>query len=140
MPAKPPVVVEMEWTRELEFLAHITKYGHQLVLDSSAKAGGSPVDLMMTALCGCIAMDVAYTLTKGRHEYRSMHTRLIAQRSAEIPHRVTAATIHFTIAGTAPAAAVQRAIQLSHDKYCSVSNSLRTDIDFRTSFEVKGRA
>jgi putative redox protein len=136
MPPKPPVVVEMEWTRELEFLAHITKHGHELVLDSSAKAGGSPVDLLAAALCGCMAMDVAYTLTRGRHLYRALRTRLVAQRSPELPHRMTAATIHFVISGDVPGAAVERAIQLSHEKYCSVWHSMRQDIELQVTFDV----
>ncbi len=126
----------MEWTRELEFLAHITKHGHKLVLDSSAQAGGSPVDLLAAALCGCLAMDVAYTLTRGRHPYSALRTRLVADRSPDVPHRITAATIHFTIQGSVPGAAVERAIQLSHDKYCSVWHSMRQDIDLRVTFDL----
>jgi putative redox protein len=127
----------MEWTRELEFLAHISKHAHPLVLDSSATAGGSPVDLLAASLAGCMAMDVAYTLKKGRHSFTALRTRLVARRSADVPHRMTGVAIHFAIGGSVPPAAVERAIQLSHEKYCSVWHSMRQDIELEVTFDVK---
>jgi putative redox protein len=58
------------------------------------------------------------------------------ERSDEPPRRYTAIHLHFTITGDVEQNAVERAITLSREKYCSVSNSLRQDIDFRTTFTV----
>jgi putative redox protein len=84
-----------------------------------------------------MAMDVAYMLTKGRHAYRSLKTRLVADRAPDVPHRITAITIHFEVNGTVPSDAVDRAVQLSRDKYCSVWHSMRQDIEFQVSFAVR---
>src|SRR4051794_35669100 len=97
MAPKPPVVVEMDWTGELAFSAHVGKTS--LALDSSGRTGGSPVDLLATALTGCMAMDLAYILTKGRYTFRTLRTRLVAERAPDVPHRITAVTLHFTIEG-----------------------------------------
>ena len=134
MALKPPVVVEMEWSGELAFSAHVGKTS--LVLDSSGATGGSPVDLLATALTGCMAMDLAFILTKGRYTYRALRTRLVAERAPDVPHRITAVALHFTIDGDVPADAVSRGLQLSREKYCSVWHSMRQDIDLQVTFDL----
>jgi uncharacterized OsmC-like protein len=74
--------------------------------------------------------------SKGRHDLKSLEARLVAQRREEPPRRFVSFTLHFALIGNVPAHAVERAIQLSRDKYCSVWHSLRQDIDLLTSFEV----
>ena len=59
-----------------------------------------------------------------------------AERAQEDPHRITAVAIDFTVTGNVPKEQVQRAIDLSHDKYCSVWHSMRQDIPFTTTFSV----
>jgi len=62
--------------------------------------------------------------------------RLSAERAPEDPHRITAVTIDFVVTGNVPKDQVQRAIDLSHEKYCSVWHSMRQDIAFTTTFSV----
>ena len=62
--------------------------------------------------------------------------RLVARRADTEPHRIVAADLRFTVSGAVPADKVERAIALSHEKYCSVWHSLQPDIAFTTSFEV----
>jgi putative redox protein len=143
---KPPVIIDLDWNGRLQFTAHTGKT--TFVLDSSGVAGPSPVDSLAAALAGCMAMDVAHILTKGRHAFRSLRVRLVAERAPDDPHRILGVTLHFAIApqseplagGAAPAPlsepAVERAISLSHDKYCSVWHSLRQDIAFQVTFDV----
>jgi putative redox protein len=88
------------------------------------------------ALAGCMATDVAYMLTKGRHPLRGLRAHLVADRSPEDPHRFVRMTLHITVEGDVPADAVDRAIALSREKYCSVWHSLNHDIDFQVTCDV----
>lgn len=134
MAAKPPAVVELVWTGRLEFAANLSKTA--LVIDSGATAGPSPVELLTAGLAGCMAVDLVHILTRGRHAFRSLAARLVAQRAPDTPHRLTSVALHFALTGPVPHEAVARAIELSRDKYCSVWHSLREDIDLRVSFDV----
>jgi putative redox protein len=83
-----------------------------------------------------MGMDVVYILQKGRVELRGLKVALVAERAQEDPHRVTAVTIDFTVTGAATRDQVQRAIDLSHEKYCSVWHSLRQDIALTTRLSI----
>ena len=107
-----------------------------MVLDSAGQAGPSPVQALAFALAGCMGMDVVHILRKGRHALRGLRVALTAERAQEDPHRVTAVSIDFTVAGAVPKEQVQRAIDLSHEKYCSVWHSMRQDITVETRFSV----
>jgi putative redox protein len=131
---KPPTVVDLVWTSRLEFSARTERA--EMILDSAGAAGPSPVDALCAALAGCMAMDLAHILSKGRHGFTAMAARLVAQRAQDHPHRILSATLHFAIAGNVPVAAVERAIALSHEKYCSVWHSLRQDILLQVTFAV----
>ncbi|HUR32608.1 MAG TPA: OsmC family protein [Vicinamibacterales bacterium] len=134
MAPKPPTVVDLVWTGRLEFGATVAKTA--LVIDSSGIAGPSPVEMLGAALAGCMAVDLAHILTRGRHTFRALRSKLTAQRSQNEPHRFTAVTLHFTIEGPVPQDAIARAIQLSRDKYCSVWHSMRADIELQVTFDL----
>jgi putative redox protein len=131
---KPPTIVDLVWTGRLEFSASLAKTN--LVVDSSGTSGPSPVELLGTALAGCMAIDLAYILTRGRHVFRTLTARLVGQRAPAEPHRLTSVTLHFIIEGDVPREAVSRAIGLSREKYCSVWHSLRQDIDLQVTFDL----
>ena len=124
----------MAWERDLVFSAHVSKA--ELTLDGAGSAGGSPVDLLVTALTGCMAMDLAYILNKGRYSYRALRARLAADRAPDVPHRITAVTLHFVVDGDVPSDTVERALRLSREKYCSVWHSMRQDIDLQVTFDL----
>ena len=134
MAVKPPTVVDLVWAGRLEFAANLSKTA--LVIDSGGHAGPSPCELLGAALAGCMAVDLAHILTRGRHKFTALRSKLIGQRAPEEPHRFTSVTVHFTVEGPVPAAAIERAIQLSRDKYCSVWHSMRNDIDLQVTFEL----
>lgn len=134
MAPKPPTIVDLVWSGRLEFAAQLSR--SSLVVDSSGAAGPSPVELLGTALAGCMAVDLAYILTRGRHAFRSLTARLVGQRAPDEPHRLTSVTLHFALEGDAPRDAVARAINLSREKYCSVWHSLRQDIDLQVTFDL----
>jgi len=132
--AKAPTTVDLVWTRDL--ILEGRSGDASIVLDSAGKAGPSPVQALACALAGCMAMDVVHILTKGRHPLRGLKISLVAERAQEDPHRVTAVTIDFAVTGAVPKDQIQRAIDLSHEKYCSVWHSMRQDITFAARFSV----
>lgn len=132
--AKPPTVVELIWEHDLVFGG---KSGDvMMTLDSASQAGPSPMQALAFGLAGCMAMDVVHILKKGRQDLRGLRADLTGTRAADEPRRFTEITLHYTIAGQVPAEQVERAIQLSRDKYCSVWHSLRQDIAFTVTFSV----
>jgi putative redox protein len=132
--SKPPTTVELIWEHDLVFAG---KSGDvTITLDSASQAGGSPMDLLAFALAGCMAMDVVHILRKGRHNLRGLRADLAGTRAEEQPRRFTAITLSFAITGEPPKDQVERAIELSREKYCSVWHSLRQDIDFKVTFTI----
>ena len=132
--AGPVTTIDLTWTGALTFDARTAKTA--FTLDGHSTAGPSPVDALAGGLAGCMSVDVVDILTKGRHPITSLTTRLSAQRAAEPPRRFESVTMHFVVDGAVPSEAVERANQLSHDKYCSVWYTLRQDIAFTTTYEV----
>lgn len=132
--AKPPLHISIAWEGELRFQS--SPNGVPLIIDGKSVAGPSPVQALALGLAGCMAVDVVDILQKGRYTVGRLTADFTGQRAPEPPSRFTAILLHFTIAGDAPAHAIERAIALSHDKYCSVWHSLRQDIAFETTFEV----
>ena len=131
---KPPLTLQLVWERDLVFGGRTGDT--EMTLDSAGQAGPSPVQALAFALAACMGMDVAHILAKGRYEMRGLGITLTATRAPEDPRRLLTADLRFTVTGDVPEAAVQRAIALSHDKYCSVWHSLRQDIALTTSFSV----
>jgi putative redox protein len=132
--AKPPIQLSLAWDGELRFTGMTDRV--PLVIDGKSTAGPSPVEALALALTGCMAVDVADILQKGRHQLTRLVADIVAERAPEPPSRFTAVRLHFTVSTDAPAHAIERAIELSHDKYCSVWHSLRQDIAFATTYEV----
>ncbi len=110
-----------------------------MTLDSAGIAGPSPVQALTFALAGCMTMDIVSILTKGRQSFHALRSHLLADRAPEEPHRIVRMNLHVTVEGDVPVDAVARAIALSHEKYCSVWHSMRQDIVFTTTSEVRGR-
>jgi putative redox protein len=131
---KPPTVVELLWEHDLVLSG--TSGQTRLTLDSAGIAGPSPMQALGFALASCMAMDVVHVLRKGRHELRGLTVGLVGGRAEKEPRRFTSAALHFTVTGNVPHEPIQRAIDLSRDKYCSVWNSLRQDIELTVSFTV----
>ena len=132
---KPPVAAELLWSNDLQFGA--TSGPQALVIDGDGAAGPSPMQLLAFALAGCMSIDVVSILQKGRHPVTGLRASLTGERAPEPPRRFVTLTLHFHIAGTVPADAVERAIALSREKYCSVWHSMRTDLAFSTTYDIR---
>jgi len=127
-------VVDLDWEGDLRFRGR--SGDAEILMDSPPKAGPTPVQALGFGLAGCMAMDVASILERGRLEVKSLRAHLEGKRSAEHPKRLLAVDLRLTVEGAIPPDRVERAIQLSRERYCSVWHSLRQDIEFTTSFEV----
>jgi len=130
----PPTVAHLVWTEELIFTG--TSGDTHIVLDSASNAGPSPMQALAYGLAGCMAMDLVSILRKGRHDLRGLQARLTGRRNQESPKRFLAIDLHFSLTGNVPRKAVERAIELSREKYCSVWQSMRQDIEFTVTVEV----
>jgi putative redox protein len=132
----PPTVVDLAWVGDLRFRA--SHGAREWVLDGRNEAGPSPMVALGSALAGCMAIDVVHILTRGRFDVRSCRTRLTGRRADAEPRRFVAIDLVFSIDTDAPRAQIERAIALSRDKYCSVWQSLRQDIELTTSVLMAG--
>ena len=132
--AKPPIRLTLTWEGERRFGA--VTHGVPVVIDGDSTAGPSPVEALGLALASCMGVDVADILRKGRHDLRGLTADLVAERAPEPPSRLTAVDLRFRVVGDVPPEAIERAIALSHEKYCSVWHTFRHDIPLTTSFEV----
>ena len=132
---KPPITAHLTWEGSLTFRAKAART--EIVLDSDGANGPSPMEALATALAGCMAIDVADILTKGRHPLGSLETSITGQRKDDPPRFFVHFSLHFIVGGSIPEHVIQRAIDLSRDKYCSVWHSLRPDLVLETTFETR---
>jgi putative redox protein len=129
-----PVAVALTWDAGLRFTGS-TRAG-DIIVDGDSTAGPSPMDLLAVSLAGCMAIDVVEILSKGRHPLKNLEARVVGERAATPPRHYVRITLQFLVGGDVPPAAIERAIALSREKYCSVWHSLRRDIELLTSYEV----
>jgi len=124
-----------------------TGSGHVVAMDgavdpaqphnSGANLAPRPMELVLAGTGGCTAYDVVLILRRGRHDVRGCQVQLKAERAETDPKVFTAIHMHFVVHGKGvPAAAVERAIALSHEKYCSASIMLGKTATITTSYEV----
>jgi putative redox protein len=132
--AKPPISAELIWSDRLCFGGSSGQ--STIVIDGDGEVGPSPMQLAAFAVAGCMAVDVVSILTRGRHVLTGLRVSLVGGRAPEPPRHYTTLTLHFIVEGVVPAEAVERAVSLSREKYCSVWHSFRRDISFTTTFEL----
>jgi putative redox protein len=124
-----------------------TGSGHVVAMDGAPDAakpenGGQnlaprPMEMLLAGTGGCTAYDVVLILKRGRHDVRGCSVKIVSERASEDPKVFTHINMHFTVTGKGvPAAAVERAIAMSHDKYCSASIMLGKTAEITTSFEL----
>ena len=124
-----------------------TGSGHTLVMDGAPDAakpenGGAnlaprPMETVLAGTGGCTAYDVVLILKRGRHDVRGCSVKLTSERAPVDPKVFTKIHMHFIVSGKGlTASAVERAIAMSHDKYCSATIMLGKMAAISTSFEV----
>ncbi|MBK0391613.1 OsmC family protein [Ramlibacter algicola] len=125
-----------------------TGSGHVLTMDGAVdearpENGGRnqaprPMETVLAGTGGCTAYDVVLILKRGRHAVTGCTVKLEADRAGEDPKVFTKIHMHFTVTGKGvPAPAVERAVAMSHEKYCSATAMLARTAEITTSFEVR---
>lgn len=119
-----------------------TGSGHLLTMDGAPDGGGRnlaprPMETLLAGAGGCTAYDVVLILKRGRHDVRGCQVKLQAERAASDPKVFTKIHLHFVVTGRGLAApAVERAIALSHEKYCSATIMLARTAEITTGYEI----
>jgi putative redox protein len=124
-----------------------TGSGHVLMMDGAPDAakpenGGQnlaprPMETVLAGTGGCTAYDVVLILKRGRHDVRGCSVKLTSERAETDPKVFVKVHMHFSVTGKGiPAAAVERAIAMSQEKYCSASIMLGKTATLTTSFEL----
>ena len=120
-----------------------TGSGHLLAMDGAPDGGGRnlaprPMEVVLAGTGGCTAYDVVLILKRGHHDVRGCRVAVTSERAAADPKVFTKIHMHFSVSGVGLSeAAVERAVQLSHEKYCSASIMLAKSASITTSFELK---
>ena len=116
----------VKWIGEEKFSA-ISPSGHAMILDadSASNKAPTPMEMLLMALGACTAVDVVSILQKKRQKLESLEVLCSGERAPDPPKVWTKLEIVFRLRGQLEEAAVQRAIELSEGKYCSVSAMLR---------------
>lgn len=132
----------VRWTGDgMSFVAR-TGSGHLVAMDGAPTGGGNnlaprPMEMVLLGTGGCSAYDVVLILKRGRHDVRGCEVELKADRAPEDPKVFTRIEMKFTVRGRAlNRDAVMRAVQLSHDKYCSATAMLARTAQITHSVEI----
>ncbi|HXY05807.1 MAG TPA: OsmC family protein [Burkholderiaceae bacterium] len=125
----------------MSFIAE-TGSGHLVAMDGAPDAGGRnlaprPMEMLLAGAGGCTAFDVVHILKRGRHDVRGCEVRLLADRATTDPKVFTRIALQFVVSGRSlPQEAVERAVKLSHEKYCSATVMLEKTAKIEFSVEV----
>lgn len=130
----------IKWNDKMAF-SGTTPSGHEIKMDAAAEIGGEntgarPTELLLNAVAGCTGIDMISILQKMRLDPKSFHMDVKGERADDHPKRFTDIHIHYALEGDLPEEKVVRAIQLSKDKYCSVSHSLNANLT--ASYSING--
>jgi putative redox protein len=116
----------------------VASSGHSIVLDGDKVMGNSPMELVLIGLCGCTGYDVVSILQKKREPLTSLEVRAEAERAAEPPSVYTAIKLVYRVGGKVSRKAVEDAVRLSKEKYCSVSAMLAKTAKITAEIEYLG--
>src|SRR5277367_716458 len=108
---------------------------HKILVDGDKKTGNSPMELVLIGLCGCTGYDVASILRKKREPFTSLEVRARAERATEPPTVLTEIRLTYKVGGKVSHKAVEDAVRLSEEKYCSVAAMLRKTA--KISYEIE---
>lgn len=116
--------------------------GHWTMMDTKAAVGGneaatSPMELLLISLGGCTGMDVLSILTKMKQPVQDFRVELEAEHASDHPKVYTRIKVVFIVKGNVEPSKLERAIELSQTKYCSVTAMLRKSADIKTSYRIE---
>jgi putative redox protein len=119
------MIAHSEWKRDGVFEG-VTESGNRIQFDTDAPYpnGPSPMEAVLAALCSCTSVDVVSILKKKRQELTGLRVSAVAERAAEAPRVFTHIKLTYAVRGKLSRKAVEDAVSLSKNKYCSVSKML----------------
>ena len=124
------------WIDSVRFAAQSSR-GHAIVVDGDKKTANSPMELVLIGLCTCTGYDVATILRKKREPFDSLEVRAQAERAAEPPTVYTSIKLTYIVVGKVSRKAVEDAVRLSEEKYCSVSAMLQKTAKITAEIELR---
>jgi putative redox protein len=128
------------WIGEQKFAA-TSPSGHAMIFDSdrASNKGPGPMEMLLMALGACTATDVVIILQKKRQKLEALEVICSGERAPEPPEVWTKLEVLYRLRGKLDERAVKRAIELSEEKYCSVSTTLRKTATLRWRYEILAR-
>jgi putative redox protein len=133
------MIASAAWQQESIFDGR-SQSGHTLRFDTSAEHthGISPMEAVLTALCGCTSVDVLGILQKKREPITGLTVSAQAEQAPDPPRVFTRIHLTYTISGNVSREAAERAVSLSKNKYCSVSKMLEASVQIDYSIQING--
>lgn len=127
----------VKWVEGMTFLGESAS-GHQILMDgNSGDKAPSPMEMLLMAAGGCSSIDVVSILQKGRHEVTDCEVKLTSERREEAPRLFTHIHLHFVVTGKElKESAVARAVELTAEKYCSVTLMLEKAAEISHSYKI----
>ncbi|WP_333606433.1 OsmC family protein [Arsukibacterium sp.] len=128
----------VSWVNDLTFIGH-SGSGHAVVFDANrdTSAAPSPMEMLLMSAGACSSVDVVGILKKARQQVIACQVKLTAERAETIPKVFTKLHLHFEVSGVnLNEKQVARAVDLSAEKYCSVSIMLAKSVEVTHSFSV----
>lgn len=129
--------VNVSWDGDDRYKAQ-TEAGFDVMIDRELKVGPRPMELILCGLGGCSSVDVVGILKKTRQDIDGCEVKIEAERSDEVPAVFTKINMHFVVTGrNVKESAVERAVKLSAEQYCSVAKMLgQGGVEITHSFEI----
>ena len=127
----PSKKVRLQWTgNEREYLGS-NEIGPGIIIDGHSRKGPGPMDSLLLALAGCMAVDVQVILERSRVPMTGLEVEVVGERADTHPKRYTRVRMVYRVEGPQEAhqAKLERAVSLSRESFCSVLHSLRPDIE-----------
>ena len=135
------ITAKMKWAGGMKFEGEST-FGHKIVTDGSRQAGGEesgykPTELMFYGLAGCAGIDVVNIMKKMRQKLTSLDVEVIAHQNEEFPRPFHTVEVRFIARGdNLDESKLAKAIELSEEKYCAVSQTISNAGKVTTSYEI----
>ncbi len=130
----------LTWDKELIFVGR-TQEGYEIEFDAHVQWGCKPTDALLLSLASCMGIDVVMFLQKMKMDLENFKVDITGERNPTPPQyfKTVDIVLHLTGKKLNPKK-VARAVSLSHEKYCSVYNSLRKDMDVKVSYNITDTA
>lgn len=131
----------VKWVEQATFLAE-SGSGHAVVIDGAPEHGGRnlgvrPMEMVLLGTGACSAFDVVHILKKGRQPVTDVVVEMNSERAENEPKVFTKIHMHFIVTGNnLPEKQVERAVQLSAEKYCSATQMLNKTAEITHDFEI----